>query len=111
MKKAKVILSAIAIAALIGGVFAFKASRTPASGLARITVTFTTTVGGAQLTTAVTDYCTLAFTAAPGSPSTISSVYPNTIAGTVTTANVTITYPRCNGVSFLSTYSLTTNEL
>ncbi|PWV45797.1 hypothetical protein [Chitinophaga sp. S165] len=56
MKKARIVLSAVALFAVVGGALAFKASRQPASFFSNTT---TTTIGGAQTT-----ICTLPVQAA-----------------------------------------------
>ena len=72
MKKAKLMLSAIAVLAVVGGAFAFKASRQPVRFFSN---TITTTVGGAPTTLCTVPY-TIPYTTAIvlGAPTFATSV-------------------------------------
>lgn len=95
MKKAKIVLSAVALFAVVGGAFAFKAAKFGANN--RVYTSYTTTTqGGAQ----VTRCSTINFATTDG-PGILSTVYTSTAAAVpsgvlcvpaaLTTTNITAT--------------------
>ncbi|ACU60682.1 hypothetical protein [Chitinophaga pinensis] len=95
MRKAKVILSAVAMFALVGGALAFKASRIPNVFFSNGTTLTTTTPGGPLVTRT---YCTVPFTT-----SYTTTVNPLVLSTTTTWSTTSLTTRVCPTITVYST--------
>lgn len=105
MKKAKIILASLAVFAVVGGAFAFRASRFQAPSVYSLLAgsRVTTTIVGSQTYTTTIPNCTLLNLATTnvGTPTNIYST-------TSTSPAVTTVFTRAGGQQFVTTYPFCT---
>jgi hypothetical protein len=115
MKKARIILSALALVAVVGGAFAFKAAKF--NGFAAYTLTTAYTTLGTVYTASVPVYLPITparfITNVGNVPTTVYSTTATTTTAPITLTRVgggaTITFPAWTGVQVQNTFTTAVN--
>lgn len=101
MKKAKIVLTVLALIAVVGGAVAFKASKYNISPYATTRYALTTVTINGVVFPNITGYCpTVLVTNAATAP--LVQVFSATATATTTSGTSTFTYPVCPTATFLT---------